>query len=261
VQGGSSVSVPPPAQSAERALAWLAGELDDLPAGAPGREHALRAGLAATLCADWVPAVGSPARDVLARARSAVGDRSATRTHTRPGEGEYTPASGERGWDRPGWDRLDLGLLLTDPAALAGTLDRLEAATRMGLAAVRVPEALLATLEAILLAHLQDHRLAAAARLLRLLAYLGGERRRVFVLGIEFLALVQDPSGSFGFFDRQIRALERKGEPFAARQLQMEATVACLWTLAETTAPGGYRLVRDLGRGLAACNPAARSAF
>jgi hypothetical protein len=151
-------------------------------------------------------------------------------------------------------------LLLSQPARLAGGLDRIEAACRYGLHPVLGPRSLRRALGAILLCRLQDYDLETACRILRALTYLGeGETTSLIAQGSHFLLAQQNEEGGFGFLENECASLARRF-PGTRTDLRFRLgiTTCVLWTLAECSG-NGYRLLRDLGRGLTGSRPAGRS--
>jgi hypothetical protein len=67
------------------------------------------------------------------------------------------------------------------------------------------------------------------------------------VESVEFVLLQQRPGGAFGYFGPELCPLDARSlaEVDLVRDLQLPATVACLWTVAEISRPR-WRLYSSL---------------
>jgi hypothetical protein len=158
------------------------------------------------------------------------------------GYGDFPPVPALRAEEAGG---SALKLLRADEGQIRTVCSNVAAATGYGrhrlLAEPGVQSWLVRVLPVVLLHCLREYSLETGATLLRAVRYLGLARKRAVRLATCFLMGQQQSDGKFGYFAieaAEIGKLRDYQEFDAAGRLYLPMTVSCLWSIAETLAPG-----------------------
>lgn len=138
-------------------------------------------------------------------------------------------------------------LIMGDEKTTRDLTSLIESRTCYGTYSVETPGGLGAVLECLMMATVRRYNLELAGTLLRSLLYLGKKDGLAISTTLQFILCSHNATGSFGFFDEEIKQLRKDGpEPYASLRIHLPVSVSCLWALAEANLDD-YRLFRDLG--------------
>lgn len=138
-------------------------------------------------------------------------------------------------------------LLMGDEKTTRALTSRIESLTCYGIYPVEEPVGLSVVLECLMMAALRRYNMELAGTLLRSLLYLGKREGLALDTALQFVLHSHNSTGSFGFFDEEIKQLRKDApEPYASLRIYLPVSLSCLWTLAEARLDD-YRLFRDVG--------------
>lgn len=136
-------------------------------------------------------------------------------------------------------------LLLAGEQDLRDVANRIAVLTEYGARAADIPHGLLTIIETLALHSLRKYNLALAGVLLRALSYAGAASGHGVQVARDFLLDHQRDDGSFGYLGPETAALAQRRPRLRPESVTLNATLVCLWTLAETS-PSPFSLYRDL---------------